>query len=47
MPTSQERIAALLDKEEIRDVLMRYGRGVDRADADLLRSCYHPDAIEE
>lgn len=41
------RLQTLLDKEEIRDVLMRYGRGVDRADADLLKSCYHPDATEE
>ena len=26
---------------------MRYGRGVDRADEELLKSCYHADAIEE
>jgi SnoaL-like domain len=24
-----------------------HARGVDRGDRDLLRSCYHPDAIEE
>ena len=28
-------------------MLARYARGVDRADAALLKSCYHPDAIEE
>ena len=47
MKTSSERLEQLLAKEDIRDVLMRYGRGVDRADADLLKSCYHVDAIEE
>ena len=31
----------------IAQVLARYARGVDRADAQLLRSCYHPGAIEE
>ena len=41
------RLESVLAKEDIRDVLMRYGRGVDRADAALLKSCYHDDAIEE
>jgi hypothetical protein len=41
------RLERLLAKEEIRDVLARYARGVDRADGALLKSCYHPDAIEE
>ncbi|QIX26518.1 nuclear transport factor 2 family protein [Nocardioides sp. JQ2195] len=31
---------------EIRDALARYVRGVDRLDAALIRSCYHPDAYE-
>lgn len=37
----------VIDKEDIRDVIMRYARGVDRADSALLKSCYHDDAIEE
>jgi hypothetical protein len=41
------RLAALIAREDIRDVLARYARGVDRADGDLLRSCYHADAVEE
>lgn len=41
------RLARLLDKEAIRDVLSKYARGVDRGDGTLLKSCYHPDAIEE
>lgn len=41
------RLARLLDKEAIREVLAHYARGVDRGDGPLLKSCYHPDAIEE
>jgi len=41
------RLEHMLARDEIREVLARYARGVDRADADLLKSCYHPDAIEE
>jgi hypothetical protein len=40
----QGNLQALLDKEAIRDCLYRYCRGVDRADEDLLRSVYWPDA---
>lgn len=36
----------LMDREEIRDVVLRYCRGVDRRDWDLVRSCYHPDAYD-
>lgn len=37
----------LLAREQIRDVLYRYCRGVDRGDADLIASIYHADAIDE
>lgn len=37
----------LLDKDAIRDVVLRYCRGIDRMDAELVRSCYHPDATDE
>jgi hypothetical protein len=40
----REHIHKLSAKEEIRDVLYRYTRGVDRADVELIRQCYHPDA---
>ncbi|HZO80575.1 MAG TPA: nuclear transport factor 2 family protein [Candidatus Binataceae bacterium] len=36
----------LADKQEIHEVLMRYCRGIDRCDAELLRSVYHPDASD-
>jgi hypothetical protein len=34
------------DREQIRDVVLRYCRGVDRLDFDLVRSAYHPDGID-
>lgn len=40
-------IEALLAKQAIHEVLMRYCRAVDRIDETLLRSCYHPDATED
>ena len=42
----QQQLEILLAKEEIRDVLYRYARGVDRKDVDLLKSCYHAEAID-
>jgi hypothetical protein len=42
-----EKIARMLARDEILEVLANYARGVDRGDAALLKSCYHPDAIEE
>lgn len=39
-------VRQLLDKEEIREVLRRYCRGVDRMDNKLIRSVYHDDAKE-
>jgi hypothetical protein len=40
-------IDELLAREEIREVLLRYTRGIDRLDLDLVRSCYHPDARDD
>lgn len=34
----------LLDRAAIQDVLLRYARGVDRRDIDLVASCFTPDA---
>lgn len=33
-------------RREIEEVVLRYCRGVDRADLELVRSAYHPDAVE-
>jgi hypothetical protein len=40
----QTAVAAFLDKQAIRDALMRYCRGVDRLDEALLASVYHGGA---
>jgi hypothetical protein len=40
-------IDELLIKQEISDLMMRYCRGVNRLDMDLVRSCFHPDARED
>ena len=41
------RLARVVDQQEIADVIYRYCRGIDRCDFDLVRSCYHPDAIDD
>jgi hypothetical protein len=35
----------LMAEAEIRDVHLRFCRGVDRTDFELLRTCFHPDAV--
>ena len=37
----------LLDEAAIKDLQIRYCRGIDRMDWDLVRSCYHPDATDD
>jgi hypothetical protein len=37
----------LLDKEAIRDCLMRYCHGIDRCDEDLVRRVYWPGATDD
>jgi hypothetical protein len=43
----EARLREVADREEIRQVLMRYARGLDRVDHALARSCYWDDAIED
>lgn len=45
--STEQRLAELLAKDEIRDVVYRYARGIDRLDFDLVRSCYHPGAYDD
>lgn len=48
MTTKVTRIMGeLADREAIRECLYRYARGVDRLDADMVRSAYWPDCIDE
>lgn len=44
--TESPELKALFDKQAIHEVLLRYCRGIDRQDADLIRSAYHPDATD-
>ena len=37
----------LVDDRAIRDVLLRYCRGVDRLELDVVRECFHPDAVDD
>jgi ketosteroid isomerase-like protein len=41
---NEAELRTLLDKAQIHDTLMRYSRGVDRGDGELVISCFHPDA---
>jgi ketosteroid isomerase-like protein len=43
---SEARIANLLDREDIRDLIREYSRAVDRRDRDLLASLYWPDGSD-
>ncbi len=44
---NNSRVNELLAKEEISDVIMRLARGTDRRDVELIRSCYHSDAVDD
>lgn len=49
-PLDATEVAALrrlLDRQAIVDCVARYARGVDRSDEALVRSAYHPDAVED
>jgi hypothetical protein len=46
MATTTDRDAAIQQMLD-QHVLMRYCRGVDRRDVELLSSCYHPDAFDD
>lgn len=43
----QKTIEELLAEAAIRDVHIRYCRANDRRDEELMRSCFHPDAVIE
>ena len=40
-------IETIVDEHAIKTVIYQYCRGIDRKDFDLVRSCYHPDAIDD
>lgn len=47
MPIDEAALQRLLDKEAIREVALKYTRGIDRHDDDIAREAYHPDATDD
>jgi hypothetical protein len=45
--TLAAKLAELVDRHEIHQVMLRYARGLDRLDNELARSCYWDDCIED
>ena len=45
--TLEHKLREMLDVHEIQQVLARYVRAIDRCDEALLRSVFHPDAIDD
>jgi hypothetical protein len=41
------KVEQLLDRQEILECIMRYSRGVDRADRDVIISVFHEDAVDD
>lgn len=44
--TTRDTLTELADRQEIRDLLASYCRGVDRLDLDLVRSCYAREGVD-
>ena len=42
-----EKLQVLLDKQECTELIYKLSRGLDRLDAELLRSVFHPDATDD
>lgn len=45
--STQDRMAALLDKQDCIELVHRMARAIDRCDADLVRKLFHPDATDD
>lgn len=43
---TEKRLMEMLDRQDIHDCLLRYARGMDRFDRELVLSAYHPDALD-
>lgn len=47
MKIDQGVIEGLVAKEQIRQSMARYARGIDRRDEEMVKSVYHPDSVDE
>ena len=45
--SGKRALRTLIDRAEIQDAMVRYARGVDRGDWELVRSAYHLDAYDD
>ncbi|MBC2637572.1 MULTISPECIES: nuclear transport factor 2 family protein [unclassified Rhodococcus (in: high G+C Gram-positive bacteria)] len=43
----ESQLQRIIDEAAIREVHLRYCRGIDRMDWELVRSCYHPGAVDD
>jgi hypothetical protein len=43
----ETRLKELIDRQDIWNVVLRYARGIDRLDREMVRSCYWDDAIDD
>jgi hypothetical protein len=43
----EAKMQELVDRHDIWSVVLRYARGIDRMDREMLRSCYWDDAIDD
>ena len=44
MAERERELRELLDKQALTELVVRYARGVDRWDKELVLACFHPDA---
>ncbi len=42
---TEKKLQILIDKDEIRDVMLKHARALDRSDPELFKSLFHPDAV--
>jgi 3-phenylpropionate/cinnamic acid dioxygenase small subunit len=47
MSSTEARLAALQDRLDVQDVLVRYAMALDSHDWELLRTCFLPDAVAD
>lgn len=43
----ETKLRALVDRQDIWQVILKYARGIDRLDREMVRSCYWDDAIDD
>ena len=43
----ERKLRDLIDRQEIWSVMVRYSRGIDRLDREIVRSAYHDDATDD